>query len=231
MDLAKYQELTGITVKSSQTNLVEAQIRRTQRVLETLLGFTLDPDKAGENLYNEQGKAPTECACSNVDAESLQDPDPLQGAYRMYSYDSKDRYFHVDPFCTVYSVKLVVDGVTIKTFEPDEYRVHYGRDGMAKYIENCQYKLCACTCADCVQLAVEANWLWQDAGDLPEDLLDVWSDMITYNVDCKKNIRSETIGPHTYTKFDKEDPVTFKANLAVLKRYAGPYGAVTKVLV
>lgn len=231
MNLSEYQTLTGITVSSANTAKVTATIARTQSMLETLLGFTLTSADVNENLYNELGKTQQECFCPSVNLENLQDPDEVIGAYRLFRYNDLDKYFHVDPFSRVHAVKLVFikegtgdNGVTLKTFDWDDIRIQYGREGFAKYIEHCIDCLCKCNCADCVQLAVDADWLW--SGDLPTDLQYLWAEMITWYSDSKNNIKSESIDTHSYTKFDNKPPELEPHNLAVLKRYAGPYGSV-----
>lgn len=240
MNLAEYQTLTGITVSSANTAKVTAAIARTQSVLETLLGFTLDPTKVTENLYNELGKTSQECFCPSVNLENLQPADAVVGAYRLFRYNDFDEYFHIDPFSKINKVKLVYvkqgdtpNGVTLKTFDEDNIRAHIGKDGVAKYLEYCRDCLCTCDCTDCVQLAVDADWLWETANvfdtiDIPADLKYVWTDMITWYSDPKKrDIRSESIDTHSYTRADNKPPQLYDENLAVLKRYAGPYGSVT----
>ena len=49
MNLKKYEALTGITISASKRAHYEAQIKRVQSKLETLLGYTLEP----QNLYIE----------------------------------------------------------------------------------------------------------------------------------------------------------------------------------
>lgn len=235
MTLSEYQTLTGITVSSANTAKVTAQIARTQAMLETLLGFTLNPDEVETNLYNELGKSSENCFCPSVDLEDLQDPDAVVGAYRLFRYNDLDKYFHVDPFSRVHKVKLVfikggtgANGVTLKTFDTDEIRVQYGRDGWAKYIEHCQNCLCTCECDSCVQLAVDADWLWTPATEIPLDLQYLWADMITWYADDKnKKLKSESIDTHSYTFGANPAPETEPQNLAVLKKYAGPYGSVS----
>lgn len=225
MTLEQYETLTGITVSATDQAVVEAQIDRVQAILETMLGYTLTPDDVLTNLYNELGISPLECSCSSVDVDNLNPADAVMYAYRLYRYNYKDKYLFVDPFTAVNKVKLVKDGVTIKVLDDDEYRVQYGRDGIAKYIEVCDDCFCTCDCNDCIQLAVDADWVWET---IPDDLLYVWADMITYYADCKKDVRSESIGAHSYTKFDKQAPETTPTNYAVLQRYAGPYGSIVK---
>lgn len=228
MNLSTYQKLTGITVPDNQKTLVEAQIRRTQKILEGLLGFTLNPKKVEENLYNEQGKTTSECACPDVEPEELDEPDAVVGAYRLYPYNEKDQYFHIDPFTEVHAVKLVWNNITIKTFDPEEFRVDFMGE-WGKYVENCQNRICVCKCTDCVQLAVDADW---KNFCKHNELMYIWADMVTYYADCKKDVRQESIGSHSYTKFDKDnaEPEMEINNRAILKKYAGPYGSLTKVI-
>ena len=236
MNSKKYTELTGITISEADKTLFEAQVRRTRIALETMLGFTLSRDKINTNIYNELGKTNKDCFCLSVNTstEVLQDPDEVENAYRLFRFNKKDRYFEVDPFTAVHSVKLVKiqqgqengEGITIKTFDKDKIRLQLGRDGIGKYIERCRECMCDCNCnGDCVQLAVDADWLFDDC--LPIDLLDVWADMVQYQMDCKKDIRSESMIGYSYTKFDRVDPETTPKNIAILQRYAGPYGSVS----
>lgn len=235
MNLAEYQTLTGITVPSTQTAKVTATIARTQAMLETLLGFTLDPDKVNENLYIELGKTSQECFCPSVNLENLQPADEVVKAYRLYRFNDLDKYFHIDPFTKVHAVKLVFlkegttdNGITLKTFDWNEVRLQM-KQGFGKFIEHCNDCLCSCSCTDCVQLAVDADWLWPS--DIPDDLLYVWADMITYySDDKKKEIKSESIDTHSYTRFDNKPPETDANNLAVIRKYAGPYGSATVVM-
>lgn len=232
MDLSIYTELTGLTVPTGQQALFTATIRRTKSMLETMLGFTLDPAKVNTNLYNELGKTTLECACPSVDTDNLQPPDAVVTAYRLYHFNSLDSYFHVDPFSKLNKVKLVFirpgagnNGITLKTFDNDQLRSEFGRDGWSKYIEHCLNCLCDCKCDKCVQLAVDADWLWTE--DIPEDLLYVWAEMVTYYTNSKQeNLKSESIDTHSYTFRDNVQPEIKPQNLAVLKKYAGPYGSV-----
>ena len=53
--------------------------------------------------------------------------------------------------------------------------------------------------------------------------------MATYYSDPNSNIRSESIDTHSYTKFSDIAPENESFNLAVLKKYAGPYGSVSRM--
>lgn len=233
MDLSKYSKLSGVTVSDSDSAYVEAQIRRTQATLETLLGYSLTKQKANTNFYNEKGKSTLNCFCPNVDTSNLLPPDEVENSYRLYPYNPDDKFLFIDPFTTVYSVKLVYvqpgdpeeNGITLKTFDIEDIRIEMGREGIGKYIQDCHWNLCLCedVCRDCVQLAVDAEWVNQDC--LPDDLMYVWSDMVTFNSDEKNGIRSESILSHSYTKFDRVVPETEPQNLAIIRRYAGPYGS------
>jgi hypothetical protein len=250
MDLSIYEALTGMTVEADQETFVKAQIKRTQKILESLLGFTLDPLK-NTNLYNEIGKTSLECSCPETNSELLESgnllpPDPVIGAYRLYTYNPNDKYFHIDPFTQVFQVKLVWNGITVKTFDDDDYLPIF-KNGWGKFIENCQCNICdCCKCTDCIQLAVDADWLFNcddssvgdsSVGDssvgscIDDELLYIWADMITYYLDCKKDVKSELVLGHSYTKYDKVLPQDLDYNLAVLRKYAGPFGSLTKVIV
>lgn len=232
MNLEQYQTLTGITVSTANTSKVEATITRTQKMLETLLGFTLFGDST--NLYNELGKTDRDCFCPSVDLENLEPADSVIGAYRLYRYREDDKYFHIDPFSKLHKVKLVYikqgdapNGVTIKTYDWDDIRVQVGKDGISKYIEHCENCLCKCSCDNCVQLAVDADWLWTNYDSLPDDMKYLWADMITfYSDDKKSDIRSESIDTHSYTRFDNNAPEMKAYGQATLRKYAGPYGSV-----
>lgn len=236
LDLSKYQELTGLNVSSSKAGIVQAQINRTTSLLETMLGFSLNPEFAATNLYNELGKSTDSCACPNVaiNEENLDSPDVVQGAYRLFPYNSLDQFLHIDPFKRIYKVKLVYvkqgatdNGVTLKTFDIDQVRSQIGRDGIGKYLEICRNCWCECGCDGCVQLAVDADWLWTTPEEVPNDLLYVLCDMVQYYSNPKRDIKSESITTHSYTKFDNTPPQALPDNLAIIKHYAGPNGTAT----
>ena len=228
MDFNTYQELSGITVPSSNVTRVTSQITRTRSILEMMLGFTLNPKKVEMNLYNELGKTTLECSCSSVDTEDLDPADDVIGSYRLYRYNPLDKFFFTDPFEQLNSVKLVYlkqgeepNGVTLKTYEVDEIRIQALNGGWSKYIQPIKNFDCGC---DNVQLAIDANWMFDEC--LPEELKYVWVDMITYYSDLKNNIKNESINSHSYTKFDNKTPQELTENLNIIKRYAGPYGSV-----
>ena len=52
MNLEKYQQLTGIVIPEEKRVYYEALLKRVRAKLETLLGYTLEP----QNLYIELGK-------------------------------------------------------------------------------------------------------------------------------------------------------------------------------
>lgn len=227
MDLATYQTLTGIVVPSQRQAIVTAMITRTRRILEDMLGFTLDPTIAHANEYTESGKTQSDCPCPEV-APTLDPADAVVTAYRLFKYYPGDKYISIDPATTINAVKLVNGTITYKTLETSEYRVQVDR-GITKYLEQIR---CWISCTDCeyVQLAVDADWLWNDENNIPTDLKYVWADMVTYYSDPKKDVRSETLGPHSYSKYDRESPEYQAQNISIIKRYAGPHGSVRKTV-
>lgn len=240
MDIEKYEELTGETVDTDDQNRIKAQIRRTKGMLETLLGYSLSKQKASENQYKELGKAKTDCIfrglITDINNLELDPADEVIGSYRLFPYNKSDKYLEVDPFIKVNKVKLVFlktavsdgasNGITHKTF--DTGKISESPSGsISKYIQKCEDCWCACECDDCVQLAVDAEWL--NEGCLPDQLLDLWADMVTYYSNPKFGVVEETLGTHRY-KLDTSAPESTDINLAVLKKYAGPHGSVNQVV-
>lgn len=240
MNLQRYQELTGKTLSDSEKVTVKSQIRRNLHRLETLLGYTLDPNKTNTNIYNEMGKAQTDLFWSYPDVDisnHLNPPDEVVGAYRLYHWNDNDKFLHVDPFTSVYNVKLVYikkgymdeSGVTIQTFTSDEIRPQYGQDGIGKYIERIKPWIYHFQFPrHHVQLAVDADWLWPNC--IPVELEWLLIDMVEFYMDAKNNVQSEIIEGHRYTKYDRLTPENEPANQAFLRKYAGPHGTASRAV-
>lgn len=231
MDIKKYEELTGLIVPESKYTYYTAQIKRVQRKLETLLGYTLQP----QNLYTELGKTQTECFCPNIpESSSLLPPDAVRGIYKVFPYNYKDKVLHIDPFVDVYAVKLVRtmesrQFITYKTFET--FTKQYMSQGIGNHIEKCETCFCNCDCKDCVQLAVDADWIdfTEDSTDIPDDLLYLWADMVTYYADPTHDIKSESVDGHSWSKGDVKPPEEAAEMQLLLRRYAGPFGSITRM--
>lgn len=230
MTIEKYEELTGRRVPESQQTLITAQLNKSRIILESLLGYSLLKSKASENQYEELGISRNEC--SYDDGDELNDPDEVEGSYRLFPYNEHDEFLPVDPYTKIYKVKLVriktggdENGITIRTFTDDQVS-EYSKGGFSKYIKRCQTCFCLCDCTNCVQLAVDAEWVNESC--LPEELNMLWADMGAYYADCKKDLKSETLGSHSYTKFDKGAPELWIQNISIIKKYAGPNGTVNR---
>jgi hypothetical protein len=237
VDLDIYQTVSGITVPSSQTTKVAAVIDRTRAMLETMLGYPLDPDEATQNLYNELGKTQSQdWSCLNVDTENLLPADTVHGAYRVFDYNPLDVVQILDPFDVStgpYAVKLVRGRVTVRTFETSEYALTSRKGGLGGGLQLLQ-PTWVCSCGrNCLQLAIDADWDWMTDDDgeqnIPNDLLGVWADMVTFYGDDKRNIRSQTVLSHSWNKFDNRAPEAEDYNRAVIKAYAGPRGSVMRM--
>ena len=227
MDLAKYEELTGKTVPMSKRAFYNALIKRTQSKLEILLGYSFEPLV----LYEELGKTQMECICPDIPQSSeLLPPDEVKGIIKVFPYNDKDRFLHIDPFKDVYSVKLVRvtenrKFITYKVFE--NVTEQMGGNGLGGYIEKCPTCGCECDCKNCVQLAVDASWM--KTADIPEDLLYLWCDMIDFYSDEHRDIKSESVDGHSWSRGDVKAPEEDKISVLLLQKYAGPFGSVTKV--
>lgn len=231
MNLEKYEKLTGIIIPEDKRAYYEAQIKRVQTKLETLLGYTLEP----QHIYIELGKAQQECICPDIpQSAKLLPADPVRGIIKVFPYSYKDKFLHIDPFKDVYKVKLVkVDEnhqfVTVKTFE--HFAKQYMQQGIGNHIEKCQTCFCDCECKDCVQLAVDADWIdfTEEDDDIPDDLWYLWCDMIDYYADPDRDIKSESVDGHSWSRGDIQAPWEREDVKLLLKRYAGPFGAITRM--
>ena len=88
MDLTEYIEISGLAVKDSQRKFVSANIKKAQFMIESALGFTLDAEKAAQNLYTETGKAPDDnWICGGSDADLLPADDEPDETYRLFTAD------------------------------------------------------------------------------------------------------------------------------------------------
>lgn len=231
MDLEQYESLTGNTVTSSQQTRVIAKIERSRRILESMLGYTLDITKADTNYYTEIGKTAVECPCPTFDMDSLTAADEVQGAYRLFPYNYKDKFLKIDPAATVYAVKLVQDGVTFRTFESSEYHRQYDDAIITNIVRDDPW----CTCSYdgdcyCSQLAVDADWLWDENDIFPDEINDIWAEMAEYLIDTKKDIKSQTLGSHSYTRFDRDAPEQREDVRKALMKYAGPNGTLYRTI-
>lgn len=224
MDKDLYEQLTGTTV-SNETK-VTATIRRTKAILEALLGYSLDVEKVNE--YDEAGISPVDCPC-DADLEALLPADEVVGSYRLYKFDRRTKIISFDPASDVYAIKLVRNGVTYRTFEAGEFNLIY-KHGFTKYAELCD-NYCTCTTeyCGCSQLAVDADYLWDDyENSLPDDLLDLWAEMVTYYSNPKFNIKRETLATHSYELASTKTPEEEARNLLILQKYAGPNGTINR---
>lgn len=232
MDIKTYEMLTGKVIPANKKTYFDAQIRRIQTKLENLLGYTLAP----QNLYTELGKTQQDCSCSEVpEPGSLLLPDAVRGIYKVFPYNWKDLYLRVDPFYHVYQAKLVrvqqnSQFVTYKTF--DNIRQEFMRDGIGVTIERCENCFCDCNCKDCVQLAVDADWVdfSKEGRSVPNDLLYLLCDMLDWYTDDKLNYTSESVTGHSWSKASNlVAPEKSEDALILLKRYAGPFGQVNRI--
>lgn len=231
MNLEKYEKLTGKVIPEEQRAYYQAQIRRVQTRLESILGYTLEP----EHIYTELGKTQQDCVCPDIPkSQKLLPADAVRGIIKVFPYNHKDKFLHIDPFKDVYNVKLVkVDEnynfVTFKTFE--HFTKQYMSQGIGNHIEKCETCFCDCDCKDCVQLAVDADWIdfTEENDDIPDDLWYLWCDMIDFYADPDRNIKSESVDGHSWSKGDLTAPQEEDYAKLLLKRYAGPFGAITRM--
>lgn len=228
MNQSTFTRLTGRTLTSAQVSLLSGSAETAKRALEDLLGWPLDPN-CWDDQYFERGKTQSDYVCLDEDTE-LDDPDDVVGSLRVYRWDPADVYLAIDPAVTIHAVKLVSDDVTYKTFELGEYRPQWvnGRERYAKYIEishDCTWYRhhLYCCCHAGRQVAVDADWAFET---VPKVLQQVWAALIWDDLNPKRDLRSQTLGPHSYT-FATDSSVVDKYG-SVLRQYEGPNGTVPR---
>lgn len=243
MNLEKYQQLTGTTVAPSNEARVIATIRKTQRQLETILGYSLTP----KHLYTEKGKAQFEGFIPVGDElqDGLLPPDDTNAEYKIFPFNDNDDYLHVDPFNNLLKVKLVVpvtDEEFVTITDLDNVVANFGRDNIGKYIARHYewftwqwyrtWKISFTASAESgLMLAVQADWI----DCYPDDLMYLWADMIDYYLDpsysVMGNIQSESVDGHSWSRARGGAPTDYAphmnpVNRQLLSRYAGPFGSV-----
>lgn len=216
MDIAqRYSELTGFAINSANQARIYAAIDRTQSILEDLLGYTLDADERSENQLD--GVVPT-------------------FAYRIFPVRINDRYNHIDPCTEIHTIKVLKNGTVEDTLTSDQWSSKKDR-GYIKYftINQAQVlnvdwypfsRLAVCN-DDEYEFAVDAEFVFADNA-FPNDLMGVWADMISFYSKMKKDIKSETLGSHSYTRFDEKEPEQEDQNVRIIRRYAGPRGHIMR---
>lgn len=244
MNLEQYQELTGVTVPASQQGKVNAMIRKTKNMLEDMLGYTLPT----ENLYTEIGKVQFEGYLPMIgQTDNFLPADEAEGIYKLFPYNEKDNFIHVDPFTNIYHVKLVKplnNGEFVTITDLDNVVAKYERNRIGRFIERYwewftwqwyrTYLYSFTSSSDAgLMIAVDADWI----DEYPEDIMYVWADMVTYysdeGVSVTGNIKSESIDGHSYsrqatgqgTDLAPQEQLSAKGTLA---RYVGPYGAIAR---
>lgn len=246
MDQSTFTNLTGISLTASQVARFSAVAGMAGETIEELLGWPLDPTDI-DDQYTEIGKLSEDEDWGGFDTDTpisqlnLQAPDEVQGQLRVFQWDEHDQYLFIDPAVELYAVKLVKDGITYVTFKPQHYRLQLvnGRETYGRYVQINRswlpgyfwpllwYQMPGLVPYEQkrnVQVAVDADWFPQD--DLPLTIKRSWADQIAYEMDIKRDIKSETHMSHSYTK-DARDDSSVK-HLKTLVKYAGPNGTIQR---
>lgn len=238
MDQSTFTNLTGITPTPSQTVAFGSIAQMAGETLAEALGWPLNPEDWG-NQYTELGKLPAPESWDfdsdwDIDLDDLLPPDTVIGQLRQYRWEEHDQYLHIDPATTINAVKLVKDGVTVRTFNPQHYRTQKvnGPVTYSRYIElrpdSLLSKWLLFLWAPMpevmfgmehrfVQIVVDADWGFTK---LPLTLQRVWAEQIAYEFDLKRDITSESMLGHSYGKKARDTPVV--KYVATLQKYAGP---------
>jgi hypothetical protein len=231
LDLSEYIEIAGVDVNDSQRAFVTANIAKARYQLESALGFPLTAEKAEQNLYTETGQAPDDnWICGGSDADLLPADDEPDEKYRLFTADEPLNEFsltaltRIDPATAISKVKLVHGTVNVHTFTTSELALLSNANGYGRLVDLAVIFPNPGRCHHRLQVAVSADWLGTGDDGLPDDLLSVWADLVTFLSDRTRNIKSENRGTRSYTKTESKSPLDDPASRAILESYAGPRG-------
>jgi hypothetical protein len=223
-------------VKDPQRAFVTANIKKAQFMIENALGFTLDAEKAAQNLYTETGQAPDDSwICGGSDADLLPADDEPDEAYRLFAQGEPLSPYQfgaltrIDPCTSISKIKLVHGTVSVHTFTTSELALRSGPNGYGRLVDLAVIFPNPYRCGHRLQVAVSADWLGVDDDQLPDDLMSVWADVATWLSDKTRNIKSENRGTRSYTKAETKSPLEDPVNKSILDSYAGPRGTAGRV--
>jgi hypothetical protein len=235
VDLSEYIEIAGVDVKDSQRAFVTANIAKARYQLESALGFPLTAEKAEQNLYTETGQAPDDnWVCGGSDADLLPAESEPDAIYRVFTQPDNrtavggrlpmSSLIQIDPCTAISKIKLVHGTVNVHTFTTSEQALLLGPSGYGRMVNLEVIFPYPCRCGHYLQVAVSADWLGSEENQLPDDLLSVWADLVTWLSDRTRNIKSENRGTRSYTKAESKSPIEDPINKSILESYAGPGG-------
>jgi hypothetical protein len=200
MTISDYETLTGTTVPTAQEPLYTAIIAKTKLMLEMILGYTLDPVTLAETRY--------------------------------YDLNVNDPYILLDPYKTITSIEIMKGAEVVDTLVLGDDYSTYTKNGISKYIQlitcmNLQlprYPFLCCNKPTDYRLKVVGIF---EFATVPQDISMIWADMITYYVDPNRDLKSQTLGSHSYTRGNMTPPEQDKANTQVTMKYAGSNGMIS----
>lgn len=144
---------------------------------------------------------------------------------RKYPFNINDLRLVVDPCTNITSVTLYNDSELVYTFTTDEYREVYTGSHISALEMGSYFRL---LCTKSVELRVTATWQF---ATVPADIKMVWADLVTYLIDPTNNIKSQTLGTHTYTKGTTRSTIESEYAVSILTKYAGPLGSIARIAI
>lgn len=246
MDQSTFTSLTGIQLTATQSANFDALAEMSGDMLAEALGWPLDPEDWG-NQYTEQGILPDPDSWDfdwdwDINTADLLPADTVVGQLRQFRWAEDERFMFIDPATAIHAVKLVKDDITVHVFKPEHYRVQWtnGQVPFSRYIEirpnslltkwllflwaplpelmfGMEHRFC--------QLVIDADWGFT-SDNLPTPIMRVWAEQIAYELDLKRDIKSENMLGHSYSKDKRDTPIT--KYLSTLQKYAGPNSSVVK---
>lgn len=252
MTIQEYQDLTGNHVSDADVTRMKAVIRRAETKLGTLLGYSLSKSKKWTELgrVRYDGIIPfPSLPLSDAVIDNLLPASEQEGDIQLFSYDSLDTHFRINPAKEVYSVKLVYpvsedEFVTVQ--ELSGFQPYLNDAGLivavtrdTNWFQWSWYDGLALRDRSNLLIAVDANYVNVCQAGKYDDLAYLLTDMIDYysdpNYSVMGNIRSESIDSHSYSRaptgqtIDSMAPQGQPDAKKVIEKYAGP-GAFRKLV-
>lgn len=245
MTIQEYQTLTGATVPESDVAKVKACIRRSEAILEGLLGYSLSKQKTWTELGKVQydGLVPfPSLPVSDEVKDNLLAADEQTGDYQLFNFDELDKHIKINPAKEVYRAKVVLpvsenEFITIADLENGI--PYLNGAGLVTAITRYNawftwtwWNSLLWTDRSHLMIAVDAEYI--DVCDVNKypDLAYLLADMVTYYSDPAYSlmgiIKSESIDSHSYTRastgqsVDSTAPQGQPSSKKIIEKYAGP---------
>ena len=240
--IQRYAEYKGLEFTEETIATYTPLLQRAISLMETKLGFPLDPEKRPTIDIAGVSKHGCDCRMENIDSESLDPAPEITGSLTMAPFDKRMQNQRVNPFASIYNVyvakRVEGTGEVVVLQEATNYQPIIRSNGFGNYIKGCQNNHCAVvcgdTCKDCVSLLIDGDWLSLD--NLPDELIFMLFDVMDWLEDggfTNTGVTSESVDGHSvsygdWAKVHGYTPYDDPSNALILARYLGAFGDISR---